>query len=46
MEKDLSSYRRAYQKSELSENELSENPLELFQKWFFEVEEFYRDQLI
>ena len=43
MEKDLSNYRRAYQKSELSENELSENPLELFQKWFFEVEEFGSD---
>ena len=43
MEKDLSNYRRAYQKSELSENELSENPLELFQKWFFEVEEFGAD---
>ncbi|MDD3722262.1 MAG: pyridoxamine 5'-phosphate oxidase [Lutibacter sp.] len=40
MEKDLSNYRKVYQKSELSEEGISENPMELFQKWFFEVEEF------
>lgn len=36
MEKDLSAYRKAYQKHELQE--VPENPMELFQKWFYEVE--------
>lgn len=36
MEKDLSAYRKAYQKKELQE--VPENPMELFQKWFYEVE--------
>lgn len=40
MEKDLSNYRKVYKKKELSKNEVSENPMELFQKWFYEVEEF------
>ncbi len=39
MEKDLSNYRKSYQKSELSEKTVSENPMELFQKWFYEAEE-------
>ena len=39
MEKDLSNYRKNYQKSELSEEGISDNPMELFQKWFYEVEE-------
>ena len=43
MENDLSNYRKVYQKSELSKNEISENPLELFQKWFYELEEFGGD---
>jgi len=43
MEKDLSNSRRVYAKSELSEKEVLENPMELFQKWFFEVEEFGGD---
>ena len=43
MENDLSNYRKVYQKSELSKNNISENPLELFQKWFYEVEEFGGD---
>jgi pyridoxamine 5'-phosphate oxidase len=43
MEKDLSNYRRNYIKKELSLKEVSENPMELFQKWFFEVEEFGGD---
>ncbi len=38
MEKDLSNYRKVYQKSELSENTVSDNPIELFQKWFYELE--------
>jgi pyridoxamine 5'-phosphate oxidase len=43
MEKDLSNYRRNYIKKELSLKEVSENPLELFQKWFYEVEEYGGD---
>ncbi|QLE02234.1 pyridoxamine 5'-phosphate oxidase [Galbibacter sp. BG1] len=37
-EKDLSDYRKVYEKSELLENSISENPLQLFQTWFYEVE--------
>lgn len=43
MESDLSNYRRNYQKSELSEEGITINPMELFQKWFHEVEEFGGD---
>ncbi|MBI9041782.1 pyridoxamine 5'-phosphate oxidase [Lutibacter sp.] len=43
MEKDLSDYRRNYVKKELSLKEVLENPMELFQKWFYEVEEFGGD---
>ena len=43
MENDLSNYRKNYQKSELSEEGVSDNPMELFQKWFYEVEEFGGD---
>jgi pyridoxamine 5'-phosphate oxidase len=39
MVKDLSKYRKVYQKSELSKKSVPENPIELFQKWFFEIEE-------
>ncbi|GAB1307509.1 pyridoxamine 5'-phosphate oxidase [Urechidicola sp. KH5] len=39
MEKDLSNYRKVYQKSELTESSLPDNPMELFQKWFYEAEE-------
>ncbi|MDE3741229.1 pyridoxamine 5'-phosphate oxidase [Maribacter polysaccharolyticus] len=38
MEKDLSNYRKSYEKSELTEEAISDNPMELFQKWFYEVE--------
>lgn len=38
MQKDLSNYRKTYDKSELTEQEVSENPLQLFQTWFYEVE--------
>ncbi len=43
MEKDLSNYRKNYKKKELSKKEVLENPIELFQKWFYEVEEFGGD---
>lgn len=38
MQKDLSNYRKTYDKSELTEQEVPENPLQLFQTWFYEVE--------
>ena len=38
MEKDLGQYRKSYEKSALAENLISDNPMELFQKWFFEAE--------
>jgi pyridoxamine 5'-phosphate oxidase len=40
MEQDLSNYRKIYKKRELSKKEVLENPMELFQKWFYEVDEF------
>ena len=40
MENDLSNYRKNYGKSELSKKEVPENPMELFQKWFYEMEAF------
>lgn len=36
--KDLSNYRRSYEKSELTEDNLPEDPIKLFQKWFHEVD--------
>ncbi|MGB5435791.1 MAG: pyridoxamine 5'-phosphate oxidase [Maribacter sp.] len=38
MEKDLGNYRKSYEKSALMEDAISDNPMELFQKWFYEVE--------
>ena len=38
MEKDLGNYRKSYEKSALTEGTISDNPMELFQKWFYEVE--------
>lgn len=37
MNNDLSNYRKTYKKRELIESDVPENPLELFQKWFYEV---------
>ncbi|MCO6149494.1 pyridoxamine 5'-phosphate oxidase [Flavobacterium sp. NRK1] len=37
---DLSNYRRSYEKSELIENNLPYDPINLFKKWFIEVEEY------
>ncbi|MFP5437735.1 MAG: pyridoxamine 5'-phosphate oxidase [Bacteroidia bacterium] len=37
---DLSNYRRSYEKSELLEKNLPEDPINLFKKWFIEAEEF------
>ena len=38
MQKDLGDYRRSYEKSALVEDSISDKPMELFQKWFYEVE--------
>lgn len=38
MQKDLSNYRKSYEKSELTEETIKGNPMEQFQKWFYEVE--------
>tara|TARA_R110002167_G_scaffold87924_3_gene237226 strand:- start:3523 stop:4170 length:648 start_codon:yes stop_codon:yes gene_type:complete len=41
MEKDLSNYRKSYEKNELLKKNVPENPMELFQKWFYEVDRFF-----
>lgn len=38
--KDLGNYRKSYEKSELLESSIPEDPINLFHKWFHEVEEF------
>lgn len=38
MEKDLSNYRKSYDKKELLESEIGDNPMQLFQTWFHEVD--------
>ena len=38
MQKDLGNYRKSYEKSSLTGDVIPENPMELFQKWFYEVE--------
>ncbi|MCO6176371.1 pyridoxamine 5'-phosphate oxidase [Flavobacterium sp. NRK F10] len=37
---DLSNYRKSYEKSELQESNIPEDPINLFHRWFYEVEEF------
>ena len=39
MEKDLSNYRKSYEKNPLLKDHISDNPMELFQKWFYEADE-------
>lgn len=41
MENDLSNYRKSYEKGELLLEDTPENPMELFQKWFYEVDKFF-----
>lgn len=36
---DLSNYRKSYEKSELLENTIPGDPIQLFHKWFYEAEE-------
>jgi len=38
MQKDLSNYRKSYERAELNEKELPDNPIELFRDWFFDAE--------
>ncbi|SDN02627.1 pyridoxamine 5'-phosphate oxidase [Kriegella aquimaris] len=38
MQKDLGDYRKSYEKSALMEDAISDNPMEVFQKWFYETE--------
>lgn len=38
--KDLSNYRKSYEKSALLEHQIPEDPINLFHKWFYEAEEF------
>ncbi|WP_396145604.1 pyridoxamine 5'-phosphate oxidase [Flavobacterium sp.] len=38
--KDLSNYRKSYEKSELLELNIPEDPINLFNRWFHETEEF------
>lgn len=38
--KDLSDYRKSYTKSALLESDIPSDPMNLFQKWFHEVEDF------
>ena len=38
--KDLSNYRKSYEKSELLESSIPEDPINLFNRWFHEVEDF------
>lgn len=39
MENDLSHYRKSYEKGTLDKSLVPKNPMELFQKWFYEIDE-------
>jgi pyridoxamine 5'-phosphate oxidase len=39
MENDLSNYRKSYEKGALLKSNVPENPMELFQAWFYEVDQ-------
>ncbi|NNC51258.1 MAG: pyridoxamine 5'-phosphate oxidase [Flaviramulus sp.] len=41
MDNDLSNYRKSYEKDALLKKDVPENPIELFQKWFYEIEEHF-----
>ncbi|TBN03024.1 pyridoxamine 5'-phosphate oxidase [Hyunsoonleella flava] len=43
MDNDLSNYRKSYDKGELLLEGVPENPLELFQKWFYEVDAYFSE---
>lgn len=44
MEKDLSNYRKSYEKGELLLSDVPENPMDLFQKWFDEVDAYFLEE--
>lgn len=45
MDTDLGNYRKSYEKQELLESNISDNPMEVFQKWFYEVDtNFHEDE--
>lgn len=39
MQQDLSNYRKSYSKNELFEADVPDNPIQLFQTWFFDAEQ-------
>ena len=41
MQKDLSNYRKSYEKGALLLEDTPENPIELFRSWFNEVDNFF-----
>jgi len=41
MDKDLSHYRKSYEKEALLKSNVSENPMELFRTWFHEIDEHF-----
>ena len=41
MEKDLSDYRKSYNKGQLLLKDVPENPIELFRDWFLEIDQFF-----
>ena len=41
MDGDLSNFRKSYEKGELIKKDLPDNPMELFQKWFYEVSKVF-----
>nr|WP_321222716.1 pyridoxamine 5'-phosphate oxidase [uncultured Psychroserpens sp.] len=41
MNTDLGNYRKSYEKQELLETNVSDNPMQLFQKWFHEVDHHF-----
>lgn len=43
MNADLGNYRKSYEKQELLETNISDNPMEVFQKWFYEVDANYEE---
>lgn len=41
MDNDLGNYRKSYEKQELLEKNVGDNPLQLFQTWFYEVDQHF-----
>ncbi|MGB0186771.1 MAG: pyridoxamine 5'-phosphate oxidase [Flavobacteriaceae bacterium] len=41
MNNDLGKYRKSYDKGTLLETDITDNPIELFQRWFFEVDKHF-----